>query len=151
MKSSFEQELEKHGSIVYPNTGHSMWPLIREGRDLMVIEKKGPDRCRKYDAVLFKRDNGVYVLHRILEVRDRGYYIVGDNCAKGEYVREDQVLGVMTAVVRDGKTVSVDDPAYQRYVHLWCDRYEVRSSVLSARDKLRRAASKVKRTIIPKK
>ena len=151
MKSSFEQELEKHGSIVYPNKGRSMWPLIREGRDLMVIEKKGPQRCARYDVVLFKRANDSYVLHRILELREGGYFIAGDNCASGEFVREEQVLGVMTAVVRDGKTVPVTDPAYQRYVHLWCDRYEDRARLLAARDRLLRAGSRIKRAIIPKK
>lgn len=151
MNSSFEQELEKHGSIVYPNRGRSMWPLIREGRDLMLIEKKGPERCRNLDAVLFKRVNGVYVLHRILEVREDGYFIAGDNCASGEFVREEQILGVMTAVIRDGKTIPVTDPGYLRYVHLWCDHWQTRAGLLAARDRLRRAASKVKRTILPGK
>ena len=66
--SSFEEELDRRGVLVFTNKGRSMLPLLREDRDLMVIEKKGPERCKKYDAVLFKRGEK-YVLHRILKVR----------------------------------------------------------------------------------
>ena len=103
--TNFEQELETHGSLIYTNRGVSMLPLLRQDRDILVIEKRGEERCRKYDAVLFKRDNGQYILHRILKLLDGGYFIVGDNCTDGEYVREEQVLGVLQTVRRDGKTI----------------------------------------------
>jgi len=135
MSVSFEEELDRKGSIVFTNKGVSMMPLLREDRDLMVIEKKGPERCKKYDAVLFKRRNGQYVLHRILKVREKDYYIAGDNCRSGEYVTDDQILGIMTQVVRDGKTITPEDPNYQRYVHLWCDVYPLRMGLLYLRDK----------------
>ncbi len=133
--STFEEQLEQHGNLVFPNKGVSMMPLLRQDRDLMVIEKKGAERCKKYDAVLFKRGDS-YVMHRILEVREDGYMIAGDNCAVLEFVRDDQILGVMTAVVRDGKTIPVTDPAYLRYVHLWCDHFPLRASLIKARQKL---------------
>ena len=139
--SSFEEELERSGTLVFTNKGKSMLPLLRQNRDLMVIEKKGPERCKKYDAVLFKRGDK-YVMHRILKVRERDYYIVGDNCRKGEYVRDEQILGVLKQVVRDGKTVEVDDPAYQRYVHLWCDLFPLRAFVLRGLHVLKRMRKK---------
>ena len=98
--SSFEEELEQNGTLVFPNKGTSMMPLLRQNRDLMVIEKRGPERLRKYDAVLYKRGEN-YVMHRILQVRDRDYWIVGDHCRVGESVREEQILGVLKQVVRD--------------------------------------------------
>lgn len=148
---TFEEVLDKHGSLVFTNVGVSMMPLLRQGRDLMVIVKKGAERCKKYDAVLFKRDNGQYVLHRVLEVRENDYLIVGDNCWQKEYVREDQILGIMTEVVRDGKKISVDDKNYQRYVHLWCDHFPARAAVLRTKAYGRAAAGKLYRTIRPKR
>ncbi len=145
--SSFEEELEKNGSLVYTNKGRSMMPLLRQDRDLMVIEKKGPERCKKYDAVLFKRGNR-YVLHRILKVREDDYYIAGDNCRKGEYVREEQILGVLRQIVRDGKTISVEDPGYLRYVHLWCDAYPLRAALFFVRDGVRHVGSRIKRRLL---
>lgn len=130
---TFEEELEKHGYFVYTNVGVSMMPLLRQGRDLMVIRKRGEERLKKYDAVLFKRENGQYILHRILRVREDDYFIIGDNCITGEYVKDTQILGVLKEVVRDGKTISVEDKKYQRYVHLWCDFLPVRIFLLRLR------------------
>lgn len=137
-KMTFEQVLERDGQLAYTNVGVSMMPLLRQGRDLMIIERKGPERCRKLDAVLFKRPGrtgrGAYVLHRILRVNGDGtYWIVGDNCVSGETVAEENVLGVLTAVVRDGKTVPVTAPGYRLYVNTWCRFYPLRIALLRAR------------------
>jgi hypothetical protein len=144
--SSFEEQLEQNGLLAFPNKGRSMMPLLRQDRDLMVIEKKGPERCKKYDAVLFKRGER-YVLHRILKVRERDYWIVGDNNRRGEFVKDEQILGVMTQVVRDGKTILVTDPWYLLYVHLWCDLFPLRCALLFVRDGLRAAKRRMKRML----
>ena len=144
--TSFEEELDRSGSIVFTNKGVSMMPLLRQDRDLIVIEKKGPQRFQKYDVVLFKRGQQ-YVLHRILEVREHDYFIAGDNCRTGEYVRDEQILGILTQVVRDGKTITPDDPAYQRYVHLWCDFYPLRSGIFFLRDKAKSVGRRVKKLL----
>lgn len=144
--SSFEEELERSGSLAFTNKGRSMLPLLREDRDLMVIEKKGPERCKKYDAVLYKRGER-YVMHRILQVREKDYYIVGDNNRKGEYVRDEQILGVLTQVVRDGKTITPADPAYQRYVHLWCDLFPLRAGLFFVRDGVRAVGRRLKKLL----
>lgn len=68
-KSTFEEQIRKHGYLVYRNVGDSMLPILRQGKDLMVISRKPEDRLKKYDVPLYKRDNGQYVLHRILKVR----------------------------------------------------------------------------------
>jgi hypothetical protein len=35
--TTFEEEIEKNGRLVYTNVGDSMRPLIRQGRDLLII------------------------------------------------------------------------------------------------------------------
>lgn len=140
---TFEEELERYGHLVFTNKGVSMMPLLRQDRDLMVLEKRPEGRLHKYDAVLFKRQNGQYVLHRILKVRETDYLICGDNCYQLEPVTEQQILGRMTTVVRDGKTIPVTSRAYQLYVHLWCDFYPVRAFLLRVRGVLGRIKRKV--------
>ena len=136
--SSFEEELEKNGNLVFTNKGTSMMPLLRQDRDLMVIEKKGEERCKKYDAVLFKRGDK-YVMHRILKVRKDGYVICGDNRWQREFgVPDEWIIGILTAVIRDGKTIPVTDRRYQRYVHLRCDFFWIRAFLLRARGVLRK-------------
>ena len=78
-KSSFEEEIRRSGYLLYRNVGDSMLPLIRQGRDLVLISRKPEGRLKKYDVPLYKRDSGQYVLHRILKVRKDDYIICGDN------------------------------------------------------------------------
>ena len=155
-KMSFEEELDRYGTLCHPNVGVSMMPLLQENRDLMVIKKKGEERCRRLDAVLFKRTavNGrdAYVLHRILKVNPDGtYWIIGDNCISGETVAEENVLGVLTAVVRDGKTVPVTSRKYLAYVNLWCRPYRFRVFLLRLRGRVSAVKRKLSKTLSPKK
>lgn len=143
--STFEEELAGNGKLIYTNVGVSMLPLIRQHRDLIVVEQKKPARCKKYDVVLYKRPSGQYVLHRILKVRRKDYVLCGDNCRHREYgVTEEQILGVLSGVVRDGKMVTVTDWRYRFYVHLWCDFFYVRAALLWAAEKQRHIRKRLK-------
>ena len=131
--STFEEQLAKNGKLIYTNNGDSMMPLIKQGRDLLII-KPVHGRLKKYDVPLYKRDSGQYVLHRILKVRKHDYVICGDNRWTKEYgIRDRHIIGVLTAVVRNGREVSVNDWKYKLYVHLWCDFFPVREIILKAK------------------
>lgn len=127
---SFEDVLNKQGYLVYTNMGFSMMPLLRQKKDIIEIHKKGPGRCKKYDVVLYKRKER-YVLHRILRVLPEGYLIAGDHCTFVERdIRDANIIGVMTRVLRNGKYITPDNIWYRLYVHLWCDIYPVRMMIL---------------------
>ena len=135
---SFEEMLEEQDYIVYTNIGDSMLPLLRQKKDIVEIRKKEPGRCRKYDMVLYKR-NSKYILHRILKVLPDGYVIAGDHNLFLEYdIADEQILGVVTRVVRDGKSINMTDKKYLFYVHLWCDFYPVRILILRIKALIRR-------------
>ena len=127
-KTNIPQYLAEHGELTYRIVGVSMNPLLRQDRDLITVlrndlaPKDTNGRFHKHDVVLYKRhSDGAYVLHRIVEVREKDYVILGDNCVKREYgITDEDILGVMTSFVRDGKTVQVTDPLYKAYVELWC-------------------------------
>lgn len=109
MASTFEEILEHDGVLMYRNVGDSMMPLLREGRDLMIIVRKTDKRLSVMDVPLFKRADGKYVLHRVMWVRKSDYIICGDNQWYPERgVSDSQILGVMTAVVRDGKRIEMN-------------------------------------------
>lgn len=141
---SFDEMLEKDGYLVYTSVGKSMQPLLRERRDVIEIRRKNPGvRCRKYDVVLYKYGMN-YILHRVLKVRDKDYVICGDHNIWREYgITEDQILGVMNRVIRDGKTITTDDFWYRVYVHLWCDFYHVRACILYTKRFVRRSGYRV--------
>lgn len=132
--TSFEKELNENGKLIYTNVGVSMLPLLRENRDVMVIEKLS-DLPKKFQAVLFVRENvngrGKYVVHRILKIRKDGtYFIAGDNCTDGELVRKENILGVLTAVIRDGRKIEFKGFKYKFYLRFWCAPYRFRFFIL---------------------
>lgn len=137
-KSTFEKEIERTGKLIYTNLGDSMMPIIRQNRDLLIIEKVN-GRLKKYDVPLYKRDSGQYVLHRILKVRKNDYVMCGDNRWQKEYgIADRHIIGVLTGIVRGGKTISMNDKKYRLYVHLWCDFFPIRALILGAKNYLKR-------------
>lgn len=129
-KSTFEQEIQKSGKLIYTNVGNSMMPFIRQGRDILIISKVN-GRLKRYDVPLYKRDSGQYVLHRILKVRKDDYVICGDNRYVKEYgITDKNIIGVLTAVIRNGKEIPVTDYKYRIYVHLWCDFFPIRVGII---------------------
>ena len=145
--SSFEEVLEEKGVIIYTNIGYSMLPLLRQRKDVIEIRKKEPGRCKKYDVVLYKRKK-MYVLHRILKVLPHGYIIAGDHNTFIETdVTDDMIIGVMSRVIRDGKSITPDNLLYKLYVHLWCDIYPLRFFMLRAKQFANRCERYIKRRI----
>lgn len=132
--SSFERELDESGKLIFTNVGVSMLPLLREKRDVMVITKLS-ENPKKLQAVLFRRNGvegrGKYVLHRIVKIRKDGkFFIVGDNCTDGEIVDKNDILGVLSAVIRDGKQIDFKGLKYRLYLYFWCAPYHLRFFLL---------------------
>ena len=117
--SSLEKYLSEHGRVISSNVGVSMLPLLRQGKDLFFIEKKGAERCRVGDVVLYRRKRQ-YVLHRVIEVRPEDYVILGDNCYVKEYgIKDSDIIAIMTSFIRNGREHSVNELAYKIYSFVW--------------------------------
>jgi hypothetical protein len=110
---TFEQVIAEQGRLVYTKVGNSMYPFILP-RDLLVIERP-THSLRRFDIPLYKRPNGQYVLHRIVGVGDDGAFVTrGDNRTTLEYgVTEQMIIGVLTAIIRGGETLSVDEMTHR--------------------------------------
>ena len=104
--------------------GCSMYPLLHDRRDVVYLEKREP--LKKYDTVLFQRDNGQFVLHRILKIDGDTLNMCGDKEFSMERIRRDQVLAVMIEFTRNGKSCSCDNIWYKFYVHFWCLSFPTR-------------------------
>ena len=122
---TFEKLLQEDGKLVYRTRGVSMEPMLRQNRDLVVIEVPA-SRLKKYDVALYKRGTS-YVLHRVIGVKRDHYLIRGDNTYALETVPDSAVLGVLTAFQRKGKKYSVNDRGYRCYVRFWNAIYPLRA------------------------
>ena len=115
-----EQLLKEGQAVCIKPEGYSMYPLIVPGRDSVVIAPCKESEVRKGDVILYRRDGGILVLHRIQKIKKEGLYLVGDNQTALEGpLRRDQVRGIMVELHRNGKTISVYSFFYRCYTVLW--------------------------------
>lgn len=110
-------------------TGDSMYPLFKSRMDTVVLAK--PEKLKKRDIVFFKRDNGSYILHRILKIKNGSLTIAGDNEMKKEFpVRTEQVIGVVVGFTRNENEYSVNELWYRFYSFVWCACFPLRPLAL---------------------
>ena len=132
-----EDVLEKEGVYVATICGISMYPMLRNRRDTVVI-KPYTGRLKRFDVPLYKVGDK-YILHRIIKVLPDSYIIRGDNLQHKEYgITDEKILGVLTSFYRDEKEVDMDGYAYKTYVYIWHYIFYLRTFVKKVYNRLRR-------------
>ena len=112
------ERLEQGHNVSFFPRGISMLPMLRQGRDCVILSPV-PEKLKKYDLPLYQREDGSYVLHRIVRVGET-YTCVGDNQFQLEYGLEHrQMIALVTAFERDGRRIEVSDPVYRLYCRFW--------------------------------
>ena len=110
--------LQNGQTIRFSPNGKSMLPMLRQGRDSVELSPIS-GKLRKYDLPLYRRRDGKYILHRIVQAGET-YVCMGDNQFYPEPgVRQDQLIAVVTAFYRDGKRYTVYGWFYRAYCVLW--------------------------------
>ncbi|MDD7615241.1 MAG: S24/S26 family peptidase [Clostridiaceae bacterium] len=118
MAPLIRETLEKNGEVTFISAGRSMLPVIRDRKDAVTLVK--PKReIKPGDIVFYQRDNGQFILHRVMFVNSDKYVMRGDNQWDNEYnIRRDQIIGVLKCFERNGKIHNVTDRDYLIYVKL---------------------------------
>lgn len=140
--ADIESALESEGRYVGMTSGVSMLPMIKSGKDVVVIRKKDK-RLGVFDVALYKRSENVYVLHRVIALTDTGYIIRGDNCYENETVDENSVIGVLETYFKGEKQVDLDGKKYLHYVKKRISNYPVRKFFYVTKQKIKRALKKI--------
>lgn len=105
-------------TFTIPITGTSMLPLLVQGRDTVTIKKIDED-LKKGDLPLYRRKDGAFVLHRIIDINEDGSFVMcGDNQFIKEFgITSGNLIGIVCEINRNGNTFSVEDESYVRYVN----------------------------------
>lgn len=130
------EQLATGGTVEFSPRGVSMLPMLRQGKDTVTLSAVS-GRLKKYDLPLYVRDDGHYVLHRIVSAGE-DYTCIGDNqfvFEKG--VRQDQIIGVVTSFSRNGKKIDTSCASYRLYCVLWHNSRGVRHIYRRIRGKIR--------------
>ena len=133
----------KQGMTVFITvTGCSMSPLFRHKRDSVTLAPCDPSSLKRGDVPLYRRDNGQYVLHRIVRVLPDTFTLVGDAQTELEIgLPKQNVCAVMVGFTRKGKVVSCSNVLYRAYSWLWMLLRPVRPLLFKIARQLRRKRS----------
>lgn len=124
-------------SVSLSPRGVSMLPMLRQGIDTVTLSPL-PEKLKKYDLPLYQRDDGKYVLHRIVKTGE-SYSCIGDNQFVYENgLRHEQMIALVTAFSRGERDHSVDEFSYKLYCRVWHYSRPIRHFSRRAINKLRR-------------
>ncbi len=132
-KIHIDELLKKGHTVQFKPNGSSMCPTFASCRDDAIV---APYICgnklRRGDVVLYRRDNelcygnrelftpDILVLHRIWKCKNRRYYMVGDNQTFVEGpIREEQIIGIMTGMIRKGRMFTTKNLWYRLWSCCW--------------------------------
>lgn len=100
-------------AIDVPVLGSSMKPLLRPKGDSVKIMPLRRD-LMKGDIIVFRRDDGRLIMHRIFRLTETHIQTVGDNCDKPDReIPYDAVFGLVTHIQRGKHTIYVDNKRWR--------------------------------------
>ena len=113
-----EERLSAGQRVKLSPRGISMLPMSRQGKDSVYLSSP-PEKLKKFDIPLYRREDGSFVLHRVVKVGET-YTCIGDNQFRTEKgIEHSSVIAVVTAFEREGKYYSVLGKGYRLYCMLW--------------------------------
>jgi len=110
------------GSVKLDVKGNSMRPLLRSERDAVILKKA--DVIKKYDVVLFKKDDGSIALHRIISIKDSSYTIAGDNQGLDFGIKHDALIAKAVEFQRGRHCIS--EKQIRSFGRFWFAIYPLR-------------------------
>lgn len=108
--------IEENIDVKINITGVSMLPMLVPKRDSVVLTNvKG--KVKKGDVVLFRREDGDFVLHRVCKMEENSIACVGDSQRAIEKdIQMQNVFGVLKSFERAGKIIDANSFGYKVYV-----------------------------------
>lgn len=138
-----EKTISEGGKMPLVVTGNSMRPFLKDGRDIVWLEKCCETDFKKGKILLFRRASGKIVLHRVLKIETDGTLVMnGDAQLWCENIKNDQVLAVVSHIETNGKKISCNSFKYRFRTAIWLFLKPLRPFIFRAYKKLKKLFSK---------
>ncbi len=143
ISASLEEIISAGGHFTLCVSGSSMNPFLVHGRDFVRLIKCTPQDLKKGRILLFRRDNGELVLHRVMCVLPDGCLVMnGDAQIWCETISPLQVIAAVSEIECKGKIISCKSFKYRTKIFLWQLLFPLRSLIFRVRNKLKRMRKK---------
>lgn len=115
-----EEMLAEGRSVQIRIKGHSMRPLLREGKDLVLLQRCDASELQPGHIVLF-RCGSRHILHRIQRRDGERFTLAGDgNHRIREHCTPSDIVGCAVRVIRpSGRSVRCDSLRWRLQSRLW--------------------------------
>ena len=113
-------------------TGRSMLPLLLDR--VSRVKLKAITEPKRGDMVLYRRDSGTYVLHRLIRCEPDGRYTMcGDGQTRPEPgLRRSQMIAVVESFARRDRWCSCENKLYKLWWHIHVADRRARSFITRA-------------------
>ena len=131
--NNIERSIKELGYAVAPIAGTSMMPLLKEGRDRVELKPYCQERLKKGDVVLYKKNDGTLVLHRIIKTENGEFFtVLGDHQFNNtERVTKNQIIAVACGFFIKGRYVTEKTRRYRLYKKIWLCNLNFRRIILA--------------------
>ena len=141
-----QADVKRGADIRLTVTGNSMYPMLRGGRDSVILTAPLPDTLKKYAIPFYRRDNGQYILHRIIRIKNGLMSVSGDNQTCVEYpVGQHQVIAVVKGFYRGNRYIPCNNSLYRFYAWVWANGMPARKPMMRAYLGIARMLSKLRK------
>ena len=131
--NNIERSIKELGYAVAPIAGTRMMPLLKEGRDRVELEPCSQERLKKGNVVLYKKNDGTLVLHRIIKTENGEFFtVLGDHQFNNdERVNNNQIIAVACGFFIKGRYVNEKTRWYRLYKKIWLCNLNFRRIILA--------------------
>ena len=139
MADLIEEAVNKGETVRLRVQGNSMFPFLRNGKDVVEIRKVRGEEVRRGDVILFRYSSS-FILHRVVRRNGAVVKTQGDGVWNFfETIAANQIIGVARLVVREnGKMVKLDSMGWIVLANFWISLRFLRRYLLFVLYKVRR-------------
>lgn len=134
-----EEIIKNGGQCKLRVTGYSMTPVLKHLRDSVILTSPENRPIKKGEIVFIKRHTGQFVLHRVYKIIDDNTFVMnGDAQQWVEIVKNNQVIGVCSRIIRNNVEIPCDNWRYKSIIGIWQFFRPIRNYIFKANAVIKR-------------